>query len=205
MDGGGALCNRNIGLSGSIDPLQVGDKTAGFDDNEFALPSKACGSLDRSVDTAVPVPVTGDKVHIRPDDDPAVMYFDRAVGGIKTFLHIDITRVRQAFVIGDEGVQQNNLLAMAHWLEVVCFYCASRLLGRECQGSRGTLEPRTVCPTGLSRMRGMAKRRLGEWGVGFGPKSALIGRGQRSESESPTRSIHVSLEIPRLFEDSTSL
>jgi hypothetical protein len=76
----------------ATDPLQVWNETPSFDDDEFTPPRKSSGSLDGSVDTAVPVPVTGDEVHIRANHDTAVVYLDRA-RSIETLLHVDITWV----------------------------------------------------------------------------------------------------------------
>jgi hypothetical protein len=88
------LRRRNVGLVGFTDPLQVWNETADSYDGEFAPPRESCGSLDGSVDIAVPVPITGDEVHIRANHYAAIMYLDRAAGGVEPFFDIDITCVR---------------------------------------------------------------------------------------------------------------
>ena len=79
---------------GAVDPLQVWNKATGFDNNEFAPPSESGGSLDGPVDTAVPVPVTGDKIHICANHNTAVVHFGGTAREVEVFLHIYITRVR---------------------------------------------------------------------------------------------------------------
>ena len=94
MDAQYVLHRRKVGVEGAIDPLQVRNITTGFDNDEFAPPSESGGSLDRSIDAAVPVPVTGDKIHFCANHNTTIVYFGRAARDIETFLHVDITRVR---------------------------------------------------------------------------------------------------------------
>ena len=148
---------------GAIDSLQVWDRTTSFYNDELAPPSKSSGSLDRSIDAAVPVPVPGNKIHVRANHDTAIMYFGRTTRHIETFLNVNITRVREGLVVGNERVQLDNLLAMAQGLEVVGFNSTPRLFGRKCRDSRGNvLKQRTVWPVGLLRMRGMLRDVCGE-------------------------------------------
>lgn len=114
-----ALHRRSVGLVGAADPLQVRDITADLDNDELPSPGESCGSLDRPVDGAVPVPVTGDEVHILTDQNPTVVDFDGETGEVEAFLDVNETRIRRCFVVGDERVQPNNRLAMAQGLEVV--------------------------------------------------------------------------------------
>ena len=115
------LLRRKIGLVGAVDLLQVRNITTGFDHDEFPPPYQAGSSFDGQIDVAIPVPVTSHKVHVGTDDNPAVVDFDGRVGEIELFLNADIARLRECFVIGDERVQSDGLLAMAQGLEVVGF------------------------------------------------------------------------------------
>jgi len=81
-------------LEGTIDSLQVRDKTAGFHNDKFSLPSEPGRGLDGSVGVGISVPVTGDKIHVLTDHNPAVVHFYGAAGDIKVFLHVNISRVR---------------------------------------------------------------------------------------------------------------
>ena len=119
MDTKNVLPRRKIGLVGAVDLLQVRNITTGFDHDEFPPPYQAGSSFDGQIDVAIPVPVTSHKVHVGTDDNPAVVDFDGRVGEIELFLDADIARFRERFVIGDERVQSDGLLAMAQGLEVV--------------------------------------------------------------------------------------
>ena len=121
MDTKNVLPRRKIGLAGAVDLLQVRNITTGFDHNEFPPPYQAGSGFDGQVDVAIPVPVTSHKVHVGTDDNPAVVDFDRRMREIKLFLNVDIARLRERLVIGDERVQSDGLLAMAQGLEVVGF------------------------------------------------------------------------------------
>ena len=119
MDTKNVLPRRKIGLVGAVDLLQVRNITTGFDHDEFASPYQAGSSFNGQVDVAIPVPITSHKVHVGTNDNPAVVDFDGRVGEIELFLDADIARFRERFVIGDERVQSDGLLAMAQGLEVV--------------------------------------------------------------------------------------
>lgn len=95
---------RDVGLVWAIDPLQVRDHAASFDNDELTPPSKPSGGLDGSVDVAVSVPVTGDEIHVLADHDPTIVHLDRATGDIETFLDVDITRVCEGLVVRDQSV-----------------------------------------------------------------------------------------------------
>jgi len=129
-DGRHALRRRNFGLAWAADPLQVRNNTTGFDNDEFTPPSESGGSLDGPVNVVVPVPVTCDKVHLRPNHNAAVVYFDRMVKDVEVFLHLDVTWVRQALaIVGDERVEPNDLLPMAQGLKVIGFDSTPSLFG----------------------------------------------------------------------------
>jgi len=113
MDRQHSLHYCNVGLVGAIDPLQVRNIATNSDNDKFAPPSESGGSLDSSVDGAVPVPVTGDEIYICADRNTAIVHFGRAARDIESFLHVNVTRVREGLVVRDERVQPNNLLAMA--------------------------------------------------------------------------------------------
>lgn len=127
------LLRCNVGLVGAADPLQVRNGTTGLDDNEFPSPGNSHGGFDGPVDGAVPVPVTGDEVHICTDHNPAIVHVDRATRKVETFLHVDKTWIRQRLVIWDERVQLNNRFTMAQGLEVITFNRSPSLFGRECK------------------------------------------------------------------------
>lgn len=103
----------NVGLVGTIDPLQVRDITTNSDNDEFAPPSESGGSLDSSVDGTVSIPVTGDEIDICANHNTAIVYFGGAARDIEAFLHVNVTRVRESLIVRDERVQPNNLLAVA--------------------------------------------------------------------------------------------
>ena len=126
-----ALHRRDVGFERAIDLLQIRNITTGFDDDNFALPGEPGGSLNGAIDVAVPVPITGDKIHISINHDTAIMDFDGAARKIEALLHRDIAWVFEGFMVRDERVQPNDLLAMAQGLKVVCFNYASGLFGRK--------------------------------------------------------------------------
>jgi hypothetical protein len=128
------LCGREVSLARATDSLQVWNVAPSSHDDELAPPSEPCCRLHSAVYIAVPVPVTGDEIHIRADNNMAVMDFN-AAGSVEAFFDIDESRVFERLGVRDEGAQPNDLLAMAQGLVVVCLCAGPCLFG--CERLRG--------------------------------------------------------------------
>jgi hypothetical protein len=122
-------------LAGAADPLQVWNVAPSSHDDELAPPGEPGSSLYSAVDICISVPVTGDEIHIRANHDMTVVDFNPA-GSIQSLLDINESRVGECLGVRDEGVQPNDLLAVAQGLVVISFDTASCLFGCERLGGQ---------------------------------------------------------------------